>query len=67
MTNDLLGTVTHNFQIQRYTTNYVDEMGNFTELDTEWEELNTNQPEESKERLQRIPTVWDKRDETVAA
>ena len=42
VTNDLLGTVMHNFQIQRYTTNYVDEMGNFTELDTEWDELNAN-------------------------
>ena len=67
VTNDLLGNVTHNFQIQRYTTNYVDEMGNFIELDMEWEQLHANETEESKERIQRIPTIWDKRDETVAA
>ena len=36
VTNDLLGRVLGNFQIKKYTINYVDEAGNLTHNDTEY-------------------------------
>ena len=36
VTNDLLGRVLGNFQIKKYTINYVDEEGNLTHTDTEF-------------------------------
>jgi len=36
VTNDLLGRVLGNFQIKKYTINYVDEAGNLTHTDTEY-------------------------------
>lgn len=39
VTNDLLGRVSHTYEITKYTTNYVDDQGNFTHNDTEFEEL----------------------------
>ena len=38
ITDDLLGRVTHRFQLKQYTCNYVDEQGNLTHTDTEFQE-----------------------------
>ena len=39
LTNDLLGIYKHNFQIKKYTTNYVDRNGKPVHTDTEYHEI----------------------------
>ena len=38
ITNDLLKVSSHNFKIMKYTTDYVDSMGDLTHPDTEYEQ-----------------------------
>ena len=38
ITDDLLGRVTHRYQLSQYTCNYVDGQGHLTHTDTEFQE-----------------------------
>ena len=38
VTDDLLGRVSHRFELKEYTTNYVDDAGKLTHTDTEFQE-----------------------------
>ena len=69
LTADLLGQVSGQYQIKRYTTNYVDDMGNLTHLDLEFEEYENSLESGAEEakggsvpRMERKATIWDDRE-----